>query len=179
MRPRVPSARVCAPWLLGLSSLSFLALAAGLLVWEWPRELSPRFVSLELQANDQLPGSGLLLAAAGVREWNGSTLRVPARVLYLVPDEQAVAIRDTFATLVAVHLPEGPSTSDRELLVDHLASATYTVDDEGFLEWLYVEGTDEISGRVFSIRTTGSRASATSRFLELELETSTPKELVP
>ncbi len=152
-----------------------LAIAIGFLVWELPQERAPRFVELELEADDQLPGAGKLFADAGVVSWNGSTLRVPARVLYIVPDEPAHVEHDTlFSALVAVHLPDGPATSDNDLLVDHMAEARWKTDDDGFLTWIAIAGVDEVSGRIFTIRTTGTREGRLSRWIELELEAWTP-----
>lgn len=151
-----------------------VAVAAGLLIWEWPRERSPRFVALELEAADQLPGAGLLMAAAGVTLWNGSTLRIPARVLYVLPNERAAA--DSAGALrgsVQVHLPEGAGAlEDADLLACMDARAVYRVDSEGFLESLAIAGVDGVTGRVFSLRTVAVRQARAARVLTLELETS-------
>lgn len=159
------------------AAFALLVVATGLAVWEWPKERAPRFVTLSTELEDQLPGTGLLMLSAGVIEWNGSTLRVPARVLYVLPNERARRgpASDTLYGSVQVHLPSGPEKTAPDLLADMDARARYIVDWEGVLEWLEVRGRDAITGRVFSLRTTGVRAGAWSRYLTLELETYTPE----
>lgn len=166
--------RYAAESLFAVAAAGLVAVSIGILGWEVPKDAAPRFLALETRAADMLPGAGLLMVAAGVTRWNGGTFRMPARVLYLVPNALAVAgPGDTLAGSVQVHLPTGPGTRDKDLLADMDARARYVTDFEGFLAWLEVRGHDAISGRSFTLRTTGTRQGSRSRYIVLALETYT------